>query len=1241
MKKIFLMIMLSAGSLFAGQDYFFNVNNTDELDFFATVFNAIPMILGDDEYMTLLRLAFLMGGFLTLVQMVLGAAKDAQGGLINFTKFQILGVAILTLIFADKSTVILKANEPTSYYRTSPDTVAIAIDNVPTTLAFAFKFFHTTGTELTKKFEMAFSNVSNPDGSLGGTYSMLSNGYASSLSHNLQLLNYDFQKNHTLGTQLDDFFSGCVYIPYSAKGVDGQEHIEQINKSEDILGLMGSWINSGETIGGIAAGDYTAETGGELMTCKDLYGLITTTTLPEFLAQAPNDPVLSKINDEDLGMLKSSRAVPVSDFEQMATQAGIINTMANAKNLSTGIPYAQGRERANFNMTNISQASFMSQQLPIMQNLFRGILYGIFPFMLVVLMMPGGLKVISEYGKTLLWVESWGIMAAIISYNIQRYTEKSLAVSGTNGLTLNNSVDLLSTTASMAGMSGYLYLSIPPLTWLLLKGSGQMLGSLTGGISASFAKHLGTAQNAKDAQMMKTKDEVSKQVGHDVSYAEAMNYKAIQAGITEGSSIGTNYNKGEGSQRDLNNYSNLNPYNQLKAKQDALGGGNDKVLAFEKAFGERTTSKNNAYVNNTTNQDASAGGTSNALDDKNKNYQLGTYGFENLNNLNNFKADETNIGGLQRMSLYDNSPAGRVGTIAGMEDIKAGTEIGTFNKNMDYTGGSTSKIADIMSSANNFDLARKDGNVATTTAGANYNAGVKEGAGTNATSDIVDKFGAEKLEKSDFHNQNKTTLQSLNEDDFYNRQSIPQDEYIKTLQNKGLISEKTDLMSIDSNGDGKVSGKELKNFENTMQKQQQADFITLQHEQKEKEQAALRMQNANDPRLRAGANSGDDFGKNSGSTLAGFNNAMVNADTTLKPYQNDIDLTTKRNLDNEKVGVKDIAEIKTVDTIEKDSFTKNRGENEAQAFLQEKDRAYQETYQKNLDKAHENGLSGTAAVNWASKQTASDVKMNDSQNGKRMFSSEVSMQKEQIHKQKEAIIGGDKNVEAYAQKQQALNAYKQQASKYAPGSAQRKMLDSQAQKLESDMKDIKSHAGNGAAFTQKVNALHKLNKQERDVEHNVASRMQQEGHLSIDKNGGIHFKDAKDDLSTDNPNLGRKTAAIKGDQDAHKVETVGLDGKEVTKTTDASGETITDSRHSKKANVEEGDFRTDVTYNLKDKTDVSDETLQYATTGLNVVKNVTEIAPVGKLLKVAPKAEEVVKKVDDAAEIRKKLNRGY
>ncbi|MCK9372453.1 MAG: conjugal transfer protein TraG N-terminal domain-containing protein [Sulfuricurvum sp.] len=1239
---LFLLLMLSI-PVFAGSDYFITVSSSEEVDWYWTVFNAIPMILGSDSYMTLLRLVFLMGGFLVLAQMVLNAGKDAQGGLINFTKFHILGMAVLTLAFSDHSTVIIKAEYPTTYYNSYYNAPSgIAIDNIPTPLAFAFKFFNSMGRETVGLFEQAFSSVSPvPGQELGGAYSAQKYGYGSSLRNNLKLLNMDM--DGALGMALDEFFSDCVYIPYSSKGMDGQVHLEEISNSDNIIYLMGQWINGGETIGGVAAGDYTGYRGGELMTCKDFYNQLTTIDIAQFLAKDhslatnPLDP-LGKMTEQDMGMLLKSRAVPASDFQQIALQAGVMNSIARNDSLPTGVVYAAGKQRADFNLNNISQGYYLSEMLPVMQMMLRGLLYAIFPFILVVTLLPGGLKVIGQYGQTMLWVESWGVLAAILNHVICKYTEVTVG----GGLTLNNSAEIMGTTASMAGLAGYLYASLPALSWLLLKGSGTMLGNISGGLSASFAKNASTASIAADRKAQASQEQVSKDLGREVSMAEAMHYQSIASGIKEGANVAVDKTAGNNKVGERAKYEASMPYANYDEKLKVLNASKpSELIEFEKTMTGNNMAKDKALVENTTRQNFTDTGINEATDKKNNSYNVNKYGQDVIQDVKNFDTDKKNLTNLEEKRVLQESPLGVEGGIVAKAGIDKTREVTAIKEKMKQTGGSTDDIGKTEGEKDSLDFSKTSGFVGGTTVKQQNDTGKHNAAGDNSKAEIIKKWGQSKVEDSNFHSENKEKVENLTADNFYNKQPGGQDKYLEQLKKFDVTGTNSKFKGIDANGDNTVSDKEIKKYGNVETKQNQADFITEQHEQKEKEAAAARMKHANDPRLRSGANSGGEFGNNSGSKLAGYGNAMVNAGTTLDPYQKDIDLTTKRNLDNEGVNVSKLAENKTVDVVEKTAHTENRGETEATAFLDEKDRNYKEAYQKNLDEAHEKGLSGTAAINYASKETAKDIKMHDSDNGKRLYSSEVALQKEAINEKKAAITGGDKKVEEYANKAQALNAYKKQANKFPAGSPQRKMLETQASKLENDMNDIKAHAGDKGAFTQKVNALHKLNKQERDVETNVAKKMESEGHLTRTKDGGLHFSDAKEEFEN-SPHLARKTAALKGAGDANKLETTGDDGKDIVKTTNSKGELVTNHRASKKGNVEEGDFRSDITYHAKDKLDISDEALQYSTTGLNVVKEVTQFVPAAKVLKLGGKVDDVVdpKEVASAA-MRTKITRGY
>jgi uncharacterized protein YeaO (DUF488 family) len=154
----------------------------------------------------------------------------------------------------------------------------------------------------------------------------------------------------------------------------------------------------------------------------------------------------------------------------------------------------------------------------------------------------GGLKVLAQYAKTLIWIELWTPTAAILHMFVSIQAEEKLKnMYNTNtGITLMNSVDMLSETTTLASVGAMLYVSVPAITWLMITGSGQMLGNVMSGAASSFGSQLAKDQSgieqAKDLQRQK----INQKRAHDsegrqaaLSYGEMMFYENLQKGHLE------------------------------------------------------------------------------------------------------------------------------------------------------------------------------------------------------------------------------------------------------------------------------------------------------------------------------------------------------------------------------------------------------------------------------------------------------------------------------------------------------------------------------------------------------------------------------------------------------------------------------------------------------------------------------------------------------------------------------------
>jgi conjugal transfer mating pair stabilization protein TraG len=129
-----------------------------------------------------------------------------------------------------------------------------------------------------------------------------------------------------------------------------------------------------------------------------------------------------------------------------------------------------------------------SYWLPLMKNAFEAIMYGSFLIVFLLMLFPFGMMILRNYLFTLLWLQMWAPLFAIIHLMMSFYARsRSLAVSP-DAFTLQSLPGLLQVNADMAGLAGYLSLSVPFLAGGLVKGmSGTFtqLAQYIGGVTQS------------------------------------------------------------------------------------------------------------------------------------------------------------------------------------------------------------------------------------------------------------------------------------------------------------------------------------------------------------------------------------------------------------------------------------------------------------------------------------------------------------------------------------------------------------------------------------------------------------------------------------------------------------------------------------------------------------------------------------------------------------------------------------
>lgn len=567
--KIKIISVLFLMPILALADYQFVVENTTMVDTYFNIFNAIASLFQSDSYIDLLRLVFLIGGFFVFAGGVLSSFENGGGAnktLVPYLKYSLIGVALLTFMFSGKENLWITTNNIPSYCEdVSPTTGTVVA--MPGVLAYFFSTTNTVGTSLTRLAENAFGGVS---GTYGSAKMSDSNGYLGALKETIRILsfnpnllpNQDGTFDESFLTMYKRFFNYCVYEVAQNKGSKGEEVIQDLISSKNTTKWIDNYIATNpfaDTEIGYPPALNLIPVAGEYTTCEDYFKNIKDKVYQidgngkgySCIFPFANAGVLELLTGTATGKTKS-------ELEGIAMQSALIQAMSGTKlsNIS-GADYAAGKTRAQSNQENLATAHYMAEMLPYLQMTMRAILYAFFPFVFITILLPGGLKVLGQYAQTVLWIELWGPTAAIVNMfvNMQAKTEVGSKFSE-QGLTLMSSIDMLGELNTIAGVGAMLYLSIPALTWLIISGSGQMLGNLASGVAGKFSKNLESGSIAQDMANLEKHSDVNKaraKAGMAAqTYGEMMHYEASMKGMQEaGTMIATMKNGGLNAARNM------------------------------------------------------------------------------------------------------------------------------------------------------------------------------------------------------------------------------------------------------------------------------------------------------------------------------------------------------------------------------------------------------------------------------------------------------------------------------------------------------------------------------------------------------------------------------------------------------------------------------------------------------------------------------------------------------------------
>ena len=236
-------------------------------------------------------------------------------------------------------------------------------------------------------------------------------------------------------------------------------------------------------------------------------------------------------------MTKDSSMTGLGSLDRYITQAALFDTIGSTgSDLSKGQQLAAKKTMIELAVKKSAEGMYMAEMLPYLQMGIRAVLYAFFPFVFLVMLLPNGMGVIKNYIQTLIWIELWSPVAAILNLFLSYFAIDTFS----ENIISSNSYGMVMTDSYMlAGVAGYLYASVPALTFLIIKGSGKMLQGIGSNMVAQFSKNLDSANVRSSLADIEKLRSYNKNAGTNnfVNQAEQLKLDVLSARI-EGSSAG-------------------------------------------------------------------------------------------------------------------------------------------------------------------------------------------------------------------------------------------------------------------------------------------------------------------------------------------------------------------------------------------------------------------------------------------------------------------------------------------------------------------------------------------------------------------------------------------------------------------------------------------------------------------------------------------------------------------------------
>ena len=179
-----------------------------------------------------------------------------------------------------------------------------------------------------------------------------------------------------------------------------------------------------------------------------------------------------------------------------AIRRGLSQFAARTGATAAAQDFALARAEEERRTTYAALGELAARTLPMLRNLFEAFIYAVFPIVFLLLMLPSAARVALTYLKAVVWIQLWAPLYAVLHFATTLFSQLPaeaalLLPDGSTVLSLSNFTGLRQVMADTALIAGYLSLSIPMISYLVVNQGGAMIANLAIRVGQSYEAPVG------------------------------------------------------------------------------------------------------------------------------------------------------------------------------------------------------------------------------------------------------------------------------------------------------------------------------------------------------------------------------------------------------------------------------------------------------------------------------------------------------------------------------------------------------------------------------------------------------------------------------------------------------------------------------------------------------------------------------------------------------------------------------